>query len=305
MWLLLAGFVLLLCAADATPVGGRTVPDFGKMYHVKGVLSLPYSDSETEPFEVWYDLEGNRSRIDYRNSIVRTFLIGNNLDYGTIHKITPVNTWTEIQAIKCFRLKGTKEDPIRPQAALPDLQGFEFEKMENHTGVLCEVWKKVTQVGHKKNTYRLWVTRPEGNDSLATPHRFEMVGFNTLLESYNDKYTIDYSDFSPHTESDIFIRPGGMTCREFPDPVEEHQILANPIQDYVSTSPISHAHRLFGPFMKKFNRQYKSAKEQEERENYFVHAFRHVHTVNRAGLTYSLGINDFADWSDTERRRYH
>ncbi|XP_050992197.1 counting factor associated protein D-like isoform X2 [Labeo rohita] len=267
MWLLLAGFVLLLCAADATPVGGRTVPDFGKMYHVKGVLSLPYSDSETEPFEVWYDLEGNRSRIDYRNS--------------------------------------TKEDPIRPQAALPDLQGFEFEKMENHTGVLCEVWKKVTQVGHKKNTYRLWVTRPEGNDSLATPHRFEMVGFNTLLESYNDKYTIDYSDFSPHTESDIFIRPGGMTCREFPDPVEEHQILANPIQDYVSTSPISHAHRLFGPFMKKFNRQYKSAKEQEERENYFVHAFRHVHTVNRAGLTYSLGINDFADWSDTERRRYH
>ncbi|KAL0166311.1 hypothetical protein M9458_038155, partial [Cirrhinus mrigala] len=53
--------------------------------------------------------------------------------------------------------------------------------MENHTGVLCEVWKKVTQAGHKKNTYRLWVTRPEGNGSPATPHRFEMEGFNTLL----------------------------------------------------------------------------------------------------------------------------
>ncbi|XDV34896.1 hypothetical protein PO909_004989, partial [Leuciscus waleckii] len=68
MWRLLAGFVLLLCAADATPVGGRTLPDFGKMYHVKGELTLPYSgDGIKESFEVWYDLEGNRSRIDYHN----------------------------------------------------------------------------------------------------------------------------------------------------------------------------------------------------------------------------------------------
>ena len=56
---------------------------------------------------------------------VRTFLIGNDLDYGAIYQITPVTTDTEIQAIKYFQLNGTKEDPIRPQAALPDLQGFE------------------------------------------------------------------------------------------------------------------------------------------------------------------------------------
>uniref|UniRef100_A0A672MS95 Counting factor associated protein D-like n=1 Tax=Sinocyclocheilus grahami TaxID=75366 RepID=A0A672MS95_SINGR len=296
MWLLLAGNVLLVCAADATPIGCRRVPNFGKLYHVKGELSLPHSEIK-EPFEAWYDLEGNRSRIDYRNGKVRTYLIGNDLDYGVIYTITPVNTATEIQAIKCFQLNGTQEGPIRPQAALPDLQGFEFEKMENYEGVLCEVWKNVTQVGHKKNTYRLWVTRP------ATPHRFEMVGFNTLLESHNDKYTIDYSDFSPQTESDIFIPSGGMTCEEFPDPVEEHQILANPIQDYVNTSPVSHAHRLFGPFKEKFNRQYESEKEHEERENYFIHSLRHVHSTNRAGLTYSLSINDFSDWSNAERAR--
>ncbi len=65
-----------------------------------------------------------------------------------------------------------------------------------------------------------------------------------------------------------------MTCGEFPDPVEEHQILANPIQDYVNTSPVSHAHRLFGPFKEKFNRQYESEKEYEERENYFIHTQR-------------------------------
>ncbi|RXN35843.1 counting factor associated D-like protein [Labeo rohita] len=111
---------------SATPAGGRTVPDFGKMYHVKGVLSLPYSKVEPEPFEAWYDLEGNRSRINYRNGTVQTFLIGNYFDYGAIYKITPVSNETEIQAIKCFQLNGTKKDPIRPQAALPDLQGFEI-----------------------------------------------------------------------------------------------------------------------------------------------------------------------------------
>ncbi|KAL1256063.1 hypothetical protein QQF64_014124 [Cirrhinus molitorella] len=297
MWRFLAGFVLLVCAADASPIGGRTVPEFGKQYHVKGELSLPHSEIK-EPFEAWYDFEGNQSRIDYRNGTVRTFLIGSDLEYGAIYKITPV-----LQIIKCFQLNGTKEDPIRPQAALPDLQGFEFEKMEYHAHVLCEVWKKVTQAGHKKNTYRLWVTRPEGNDSPATPQHFEMEGFNTLLESHNDKYTIDYSDFSPQTESDVFIPPLGMTCGEFPDPVEEHQILANPIQDYVSTSPVSHAHRLFGPFKEKFNRQYKSEKEHEERENYFIHSQRFVHSTNRAGLSFSVGINNFADWTKAEKAR--
>lgn len=82
---------IMFSFSDATPVAGRTVPDFGKMYHVKGtffiyvhstcqytrllvtsciflfyvgLLSLPYAEIK-EPFEAWYDLKGNRSRIDY------------------------------------------------------------------------------------------------------------------------------------------------------------------------------------------------------------------------------------------------
>ncbi|XP_056336089.1 counting factor associated protein D-like [Danio aesculapii] len=299
MWIL-AGLVVLVCAADATPVLGRTFPDFGKMYHVKGVLSLPHSEIE-EAFEAWYDLEGNRSRIDYRNSIVRTFQIGNDLDFGAIYKITPV---LPPSVIKCFQLKGTKEDPIEPQEAIPDAQSFEFEKMEDCKGAQCEVWKTITQAGHKKNTYRLWVTRGEEAYSPATPHRFEMEGFNTLLDSHNDKYSIEYSDFSSQTEPDVFTPPEGMACEEFPDPPEEHQIIANPIQDYVSTNPVSHAHRLFGPFKEKFNRQYKSEKEHEEREINFLNSFRFVTSTNRKGLSFTVGINDRSDWSRAEKRKH-
>ncbi|XP_056336490.1 counting factor associated protein D-like [Danio aesculapii] len=299
-------FVLPILLAHAftciytKPVAGRTVPDFGKMYHVKGVISLPSYEIE-EPFEAWYDFEGNRSRIDYYNGTVRTFLIGNDLDYGAIYQIRPVLPTNDI---RCFQLKGTKEEPIQPQSAMPDVQGFEFEKMEDCKGVQCEVWKTITQVGHKKNTYRLWVTRPEGNDAPATPQRFEMEGFNTLLDSHNDKYSIEYSDFSSQTEPDVFTPPAGMTCEDFPDPPEEHQILANPIQDYVSTNPVSHAHRMFGPFKEKFKRQYKSEKEHEEREINFVHTLRFVHSRNRVGLSFSLGINNRSDWSRAEKRKY-
>nr|AAI34972.1 Zgc:103438 protein [Danio rerio] len=282
------------------PDDDRAVPDFGKMYHVKGVISLPSYEIE-EPFEAWYDFEENRSRIDYYNGTTRTFLIGNDLDYGAIYQIKPV---LPPSVIKCFQLKGTKEEPIRPQSAMPDVQGFEFEKMEDCKGVQCEVWKTVTEAGHKKNTYRLWVTRPEGNYAPATPQRFEMEGFNTLLDSHNDKYSIEYSDFSSQTEPDVFTPPAGFTCEEFPDPPEERQILANPIQDYVSTNPVSHAHRMFGPFKEKFNRQYKSEKEHEKREIIFVHTLRFVHSRNRVGLSFSLGINDRSDWSRAEKRKY-
>ncbi|NP_001006036.1 uncharacterized protein LOC450015 [Danio rerio] len=282
------------------PDDDRAVPDFGKMYHVKGVISMPSYEIE-EPFEAWYDFEGNRSRIDYYNGTTRTFLIGNDLDYGAIYQIKPV---LPPSVIKCFQLKGTKEEPIRPQSAMPDVQEFEFEKMEDCKGAQCEVWKTVTEAGHKKNTYRLWVTRPEGNDAPATPHRFEMEGFNSLLDSHNDKYSIEYSDFCTQSEPDVFTPPAGFTCEEFPDPPEEHQILANPIQDYVSTNPVSHAHRMFGPFKEKFNQQYKSEKEHEKREIIFVHTLRFVHSRNRVGLSFSLGINDRSDWSRAEKRKY-
>lgn len=81
--------------------------------------------------------------------------------------------------------------------------------MEYFSGLWCEVWKNVTVVGHKKNTYRLWVARPEGQASLAKPYHYEMMGYNTLLGSHYDKYLIDYSDFSPKTDPKDFNLPDG------------------------------------------------------------------------------------------------
>lgn len=87
--------------------------------------------------------------------------------------------------------------------------------MENHSGFLCEVWQNVTVVGSKKNTYTLWVTRAEGNDSaLVTPVSYEMMGYNTLLGSHYDKYLLEFKDFSPQVDPKVFSLPEGLpSCR--------------------------------------------------------------------------------------------
>lgn len=65
-----------------------------------------------------------------------------------------------------------------------------------------------------------------------------------------------------------------MTCGDFPGPGVEHHLLANPLQDLIHTSPVGHAHRMFGHFKEKFERQYENEKEHEEREHNFVHNIR-------------------------------
>lgn len=86
--------------------------------------------------------------------------------------------------------------------------------MEYYSGSLCEVWQNVTTVGHKKNTYTLWVSRSEGGANVTegpfSPVLYEMMGYNTLLGSHYDKYLVDYKDFSADVDPKIFALPEGL-----------------------------------------------------------------------------------------------
>lgn len=86
--------------------------------------------------------------------------------------------------------------------------------MEYYGGSLCEVWQNVTTVGHKKNTYTLWVTRSErgtdGKEEPVIPIHYEMMGYNTLLGSHYDKYLLDYKEFSTQVDPKVFTLPEGL-----------------------------------------------------------------------------------------------
>lgn len=290
---------LLLCTVIGTK--GKAVPplpDFGKTYHVKGVISLPYAEIQ-EPFEAWLDVAAKSSRIDYYHGQVSTYQLGTDQQYGTAYKISPETTETELNVMKCFQVNGTKEDPVTPQVSLPEVLGFQFLRMEYYGGSLCEVWQNVTTVGNKKNTYTLWVTRSE-NGPDATPLHYEMMGYNTLLGSHYDKYLVDYKVFSANVDPKVFSLPEGMTCGGFPGPGVEHHILANPMKELIHTSAAGHTQRVFNHFKNKFQRQYASEREQEEREHAFIHNLRYVHSKNRAGLSYSLALNSLSDRTMSE-----
>lgn len=56
---------------------------------------------------------------------VSTYQMGAVMPWGSSYKITPETTEEELNVMKCFLLNGTKDDPVTPQGALPDLQGFQ------------------------------------------------------------------------------------------------------------------------------------------------------------------------------------
>lgn len=291
--------VALLCTVIG--IEGKAVPsppDFGNTYHVKGVISLPYAEIQ-EPFEAWLDLAAKSSRIDYYHGQVSTYQLGAEQQWGTAYKISPETTEVELNVVKCFQVNGTKDDVVKPQASLPDVQGFQFLRMEYYGGSLCEVWQNVTTVGNKKNTYTLWVTRSESG-SGAIPLHYEMMGYNTLLGSHYDKYLVDYKEFSSHVDPKVFCLPKGMTCGGFPGPGVEHHILANPMKELIHTTAAGHTQHIFNHFKEKFQRQYTDQREHEEREHAFVNNLRYVHSKNRAGLSFSLALNSLSDRTISE-----
>lgn len=54
-----------------------------------------------------------------------TYQLASEQQYGTAYKISPETTEEELNVMKCFQINGTKDEAVTPQAALPDVQGFQ------------------------------------------------------------------------------------------------------------------------------------------------------------------------------------
>ncbi|XP_019368054.1 PREDICTED: digestive cysteine proteinase 1-like isoform X2 [Gavialis gangeticus] len=273
-------------------------PAFGEVYHVTGVLHLPYAEIK-EPFEAWYNLSGKQSRIQYYNGQVITYQFGAVGPFGASFKVTPETTETEVNVRKCFRVNGTDQYLITPQSIFPSLDGFKPVREEYYQGQLCRVWQNVSYWGRKKNLYTLRVaSSAEG----PAPVHYEMRGFNTLLGSHYDKYEIHYTSFSRKFPAGVFSLPQGITCEHWPGAGPEHWIMANPMQEFVGRSGDADRahHHLFHHYQEKFGKRYSGERELEHRKHAFIHNMRYVHSKNRANLPYKLALNHLADRTPEE-----
>lgn len=127
------------------------------MLSLAGVIKLPYAEIE-EPFEAWYNLTGNKSRIQYYGGKrwapscsscahpapaglpclsfplpgtgeVITYQLAAVKPYGMRYKITPETTEKEVNARKCFQLPGSKEDVVTAQSVFPSMKGFKVRNL--------------------------------------------------------------------------------------------------------------------------------------------------------------------------------
>ncbi|XP_072835989.2 digestive cysteine proteinase 2 [Pogona vitticeps] len=292
--ILITGICFLVVDCTHLHTHLQRLPKLGDVYHITGILKLPYAEIE-EPFEAWFNETGGKSRIQYYHGQVITYQFSFMKPFGANFKITPETTETKVNIRECFRVNGTSEKPIKPQSVFPNLTDFQPVGFEYYNGQYCTVLERTSYWGKKKNTYKLWMAD-------AVPVHYEMWGYNTLLGSHYDKYEIDYTSFSHSFPANVFDLPQDLTCSHWPGAGPENTILANPIQEFVGgAGDVSRDHEhLFHRYKKKFRKTYTSEKEMEHRKHTFIHNMRYIHSKNRANLPYKLDVNHLADHTHEE-----
>ncbi|KAI5726388.1 hypothetical protein M8J76_001767 [Diaphorina citri] len=291
-------FLPLLLLSVALVSCTESPPKFSPNYIVKGNLYIPFAEIK-EPFYAWYDKGEKKSRIDYYGGMVKTYQLSKNGTNGLSLKVAPMTTETELNKISCFHAYGIPDATIEPQSVLPDVSDFKYIGEELVNGIILEKWRLVTSEGEKVSKYSLWVRYNKASKD-AIPVRYEMKGYNSLLGSHYDHYFLDYEIYSPEKpEAGIFEIEANLTCTEFPGPGDQHIATFNPMREFINNEKLHHEAE-FTRFKYNHGKVYADAKEHAARKTVFTHNLRYIHSKNRAGLSYKLGINHLADRTDEE-----
>lgn len=131
-------------------------------------------------------------------------------------------------------------------------------------------------------TTRFWVPTMTNTSSTTVTSALKLILKTSVFQKVSRPFTCPYFCWHRHVKVlvPLYIKKYlinfflGISCGPFPGPGVEHRILANPIQDLIQTSPVGHAHRLFGHFKEKYERNYEDEEEHEKREHNFVHNIR-------------------------------
>uniref|UniRef100_A0A1W7RAQ0 Digestive cysteine proteinase 1 n=1 Tax=Hadrurus spadix TaxID=141984 RepID=A0A1W7RAQ0_9SCOR len=279
----------------------RAPPVFANSYFTMGILLIPYAEIK-EPFAAYYDKNNGKSRVDYYGGLVKTFQLADEGEYGTSYKIAYMPDDDGIPRITCFQVNGTKKSAVSIQGLLPDISAFKFVTQEFcpvqeiYNDKNCERWEYDVTFGSKVNKYTLWLIREE---SGVIPVRYRMKGFDSLLGSHYDKYDILYKGYSAQQIDPKNFEVGNLTCRSFPGPGVESITLNNPIREYINGEDI-HTQNAFDDFKHYHNKSYVDEKEHTKRLNIFRQNYRYINSMNRAGLSYNLAVNHFADFTEQE-----
>lgn len=101
----------------------------------------------------------------------------------------------------------------------------------------------------------------------------------------------------------LFSHIDASPCVPFPGPGFGHYSLFNPMSEFMhphNVATVHHVDNEFGRFLGKHNKLYRTQDEHEHRRTIFRQNLRYIHSMNRAQLGYSLGVNHLADKTSDE-----
>lgn len=231
------------------------------------------------------------------------------------------NTRTPVKRI-CFGVEGGVGFTISAQTVLPDLKDYQYDStgkcpqtaFKGHRHAKCELWKLITTVGEKKNTYKFWLRRDPNDSNQIIPVYYYMLGYDRLLGSHYDRYDISYYNYKINgaNDEDFALNTEANKCGPMPGPGDEadegerraHLVISNPIHEFVSEPHrYDHIDHHFEQFQQDHERNYKNQNEERQSWFNFMNNLRFILGKNRELKEYKLSLNKFAD-SNVDELRY-
>lgn len=279
----------------------HSVPVFPSTHHVKGIVELPYAEL-TEPFEFWRTEKGKgSSRLDWYDGLDTVIDRPDLGSFGKQFSIAYTTLGGDVNQ-DCFEADGSGLEPIEIDTVIPDLSNFTFAGEVDLNGEQVYMLFKNEVQGQRDNMYKFYYKLDDQKQYV--PVLYTMLGYDTLLGSHYDKYSVTYSTFDTNVPDGIFDYMSQFECGDFPGPgatgKNEHGIMMNPMKDLVQTSRFDDAH---GEFAKSFDKNYKHEVERRKAGNNYMQNLRYINSKNRQGLSYKLKVNHMADMTRAERRR--
>ncbi|CAB3234588.1 unnamed protein product [Arctia plantaginis] len=267
-------------------------------------MRMSLTDNVIENYEIWRTEKS--SRIDYNDGYVKSIVLADdNYRYGVKYSIHPEASRSQDVETACASVIGDKYDSIAPETILP-LEAYNYESAGKETiqDKDCVKFKYDSTEDGTEKRRTIWATY-DTSSKIWIPVRLEILEFSVWLGSKNKHDIIDYYDFvksfSAERVFDVedYNCPGNETAAytSHSEAISKNLLFADPDKKH-------HIDNLFHSFKKDFTKVYADENEHSMRKSVFKSNVRRVIEHNRRNLGYKLALNQFADKTPKEMRKF-
>ncbi|KAJ2938893.1 hypothetical protein O0L34_g17703 [Tuta absoluta] len=289
---MLAQSTLLLLAVASYSHGHRLAPQiqWPEEYHFKGE-EIDMVTTIVKPFEIWYSTKQNRSRIDILGGTSSRYFYGpyDEGHYGKIYMIHPeVSSDDSHTEIKCEVMRSWREQ----RDFLPDLYDFQYAGTQPYEKRTVQVWKLHLEYrGRMKIEETLLIEELPGD--IAVPIHHYKKRWNLDDGSLEEDIVINYFFFNEKiNKNDLDADARNAGCEEWRRFTDDFYEAVK----YLHPSIDSDVDVAFHRFKKHHNRTYAEEDDEHEmRKDIFKRNWNMIVNHNAKKLSFSLGLNQFAD----------